>query len=206
MGLFDYGSGNLHSAARALAAAGGRVVLTGDIRELTGCDALVVPGVGAYAACMAGLRAAGGVELLADWLPTGKPLLGICVGHQILFEGGTEHGIRTAGLGLWPGTVRPLAARRLPHMGWNRVDVPPGSRLFAGVENERFYFVHSYAATRMSGTDGTLVTTATHEVPFVAAVERENVCSTQFHPEKSGEAGARLLRNWLDPRNPQDAS
>ena len=206
MGLFDYGSGNLHSAARSLAAAGGRVVLTGDIRELAGCDALVVPGVGAYAACMAGLRAAGGAELLAGWLPTGKPLLGICVGHQILFEEGTEHGIRTTGLGIWPGTVQILAARRLPHMGWNRVEVPPGSRLFAGVEDERFYFVHSYAATRMPGTDGTLVTTATHEVPFVAAVERGNVCSTQFHPEKSGEAGARLLRNWLDPLNPQDAS
>ncbi len=197
MGLFDYGSGNLHSAARALAAAGGKVVLSADIRELAVCDALVVPGVGAYAACMAGLQAAGGAELLEGWLPTGKPLLGICVGHQILFEEGTEHGICTAGLGLWPGTVRPLAARRLPHMGWNRVEVPPGSRLFSGIEDERFYFVHSYAVTQMSGTDGVLVTTATHEVPFVAAVERGNVCSTQFHPEKSGEAGARLLRNWL---------
>ena len=197
MGLFDYGSGNLHSAARALAAAGGRVVLSADIRELAGCDALVVPGVGAYAACMAGLQAAGGAELLEGWLPTGKPMLGICVGHQILFEEGTEHGICTAGLGLWPGTVRPLAARRLPHMGWNRVEVPPGSRLFSGIEDERFYFVHSYAVTQMSGTGGVLVTTATHEVPFVAAVERGNVCSTQFHPEKSGEAGARLLRNWL---------
>ncbi|WP_338571335.1 imidazole glycerol phosphate synthase subunit HisH [Arachnia propionica] len=197
MGLFDYGSGNLHSAARALAAAGGKVVLTADIQELAGCDALVVPGVGAYAACMAGLQAAGGSELLEGWLPTGKPLLGICVGHQILFEEGTEHGICTAGLGLWPGTVRPLTARRLPHMGWNRVEVPPGSRLFSGIEDERFYFVHSYAVTQMSGNDGVLVTTATHEVPFVAAVERGNVCSTQFHPEKSGEAGARLLRNWL---------
>ena len=197
MGLFDYGSGHLQSAARALAAAGGKVVLSADIRELAVCDALVVPGVGAYAACMAGLQAAGGAELLEGWLPTGKPLLGICVGHQILFEEGTEHGICTAGLGLWPGTVRPLAARRLPHMGWNRVEVPPGSRLFSGIEDERFYFVHSYAVTQMSGTDGVLVTTATHEVPFVAAVERGNVCSTQFHPEKSGEAGARLLRNWL---------
>lgn len=197
MGLFDYGSGNLHSAARALAAAGGRVVLSADIRELAECDALVVPGVGAYAACMAGLQAAGGSELLEGWLPTGKPLLGICVGHQILFEEGTEHDICTAGLGLWPGTVRPLAARRLPHMGWNRVEVPPGSRLFSGIEDERFYFVHSYAVTQMSGIDGALVTNSTHEVPFVAAVERGNVCSTQFHPEKSGEAGARLLRNWL---------
>ena len=195
--MFDYGSGNLHSAARALAAAGGRVVLSADIRELAGCDALVVPGVGAYSACMTGLQAAGGAELLEGWLPTGKPLLGICVGHQILFEEGTEHGICTAGLGLWPGTVRPLAARRLPHMGWNRVEVPPGSRLFSGIEDERFYFVHSYAVTQMSGTDGVLVTTTTHEVPFVSAVERGNVCSTQFHPEKSGEAGARLLRNWL---------
>ena len=196
--MFDYGSGNLHSAARALAAAGGRVVLTADIRELTGCDALVVPGVGAYAACMAGLRAAGGVDLLENWLPTGKPLLGICVGHQILFEEGTEHGICTSGLGLWPGTVRPLAARRLPHMGWNRVEVPPGSRLFSGIEDERFYFVHSYAVTRMLGTDGTLVTTATHEVPFVAAVERGNVCSTQFHPEKSGAVGSTILKNFVN--------
>ena len=195
--MFDYGSGNLHSAARALEAAGGRVALTRSTRELAACDALVVPGVGAYAACMTGLRASGGTELLADWLPTGKPLLGICVGHQIFFESGSEHGVQATGLGIWPGRVQLLAARRLPHMGWNRVEVPPGSRLFSGIEDERFYFVHSYAVTQMSGTDGALVTTATHEVPFVAAVERGNVCSTQFHPEKSGEAGAQLLRNWL---------
>lgn len=197
MGLFDYGSGNLHSAARALAAAGAQVVLSGDIKQLAGCDALVVPGVGAYAACMGGLRAAGGAELLANWLPTGKPLLGICVGHQVLFDAGTEHGIRTSGFGIWPGTVQPLAARRLPHMGWNRVAAPAGSRLFEGVEQEWFYFVHSYAAPQLAGGDDTGVATATHGVSFVAAVERGSLCSTQFHPEKSGRAGARLLRNWL---------
>ncbi|GAB3814613.1 hypothetical protein GCM10028820_10850 [Tessaracoccus terricola] len=159
-------------------------------------DALVVPGVGAFAACMAGLEAAGGRELVSDWVASGRPLLGICVGHQVFFEGGTEHGISTPGLGLYPGTVEQLPARRLPHMGWNTVDVPAGSLLFDGLQQERFYFVHSYAATDAPG-DG-LVTVARHEDrDFVAAVERDNVASTQFHPEKSGAAGARLLHNWL---------
>ena len=139
-------------------------------------------------------------ELLADWLPTGKPLLGICVGHQIFFESGSEHGVQATGLGIWPGRVQLLAARRLPHMGWNRVEVPDGSRIFASVETERFYFVHSYAAPVLPvpPQPGTLVTTATHETTFIAAVESAGICSTQFHPEKSGAAGVRLLRNWLE--------
>ncbi len=145
---------------------------------------------------MAGLRAAGGVELIADWVEAGKPLFGICVGHQILFEGGTEHGTDTPGLGLFPGSVVQLPARRLPHMGWNTIAVPDGSRLFSGLESERFYFVHSYAA--VGGPVDGVVTTATHEsATFIAAVERGPVCSTQFHPEKSGAAGARLITNWL---------
>lgn len=156
----------------------------------------MVPGVGAFAACMAGLTAAGGVELIAEWVEAGRPLFGICVGHQVLFEGGTEHGVDTAGLGLYPGRVVQLDARRLPHMGWNTVDVGEGSRLFAGLERERFYFVHSYAA--LHGPDDAVVTTATHEgATFVAVVERGPVSSTQFHPEKSGAAGAALIANWL---------
>ncbi|MDO5093641.1 MAG: imidazole glycerol phosphate synthase subunit HisH [Propionibacteriaceae bacterium] len=201
VGLFDYGSGNLHSVARALATAGGDVLLSGSPEELRRCEALVVPGVGAFAACMAGLRAVGGVELLEGWLASGRPLLGICVGHQILFRSGNEHNRITPGLGLWPGDVVQLVARRLPHMGWNTVEASEGSRLFQGIEQERFYFVHSYGATGLAEPPRLAaqlrVTTATHEHPFVAAVECGNVCSTQFHPEKSGAAGARLLRNWL---------
>ncbi|MFT3886858.1 MAG: imidazole glycerol phosphate synthase subunit HisH [Arachnia sp.] len=196
IGLFDYGSGNLHSAARAFANAGADVVVTSDLAELGRRDALVVPGVGAFAACMSGLRAAGGVELIRDWVAAERPLFGICVGHQVLFAGGTEHGTHADGVGLFPGTVGELPARRLPHMGWNTVQAPAGSRLFAGLEGERFYFVHSYAAAE--GPEDGVVSTARHEdATFVAAVERGPVSSTQFHPEKSGAAGARLIANWL---------
>lgn len=197
VGLFDYGSGNLHSARRAFADAGADILLTGDLDELRSCDGLVVPGVGAFATCMAGLTAAGGVGLIRDWVASGRPLFGICVGHQILFADGTEHGTRTEGVGIYPGTVSEVPAARLPHMGWNTVDVPAGSALFDGVEDQRFYFVHSYAAT--GAMAGALTTTARHEdAVFVAAVERGPVSSTQFHPEKSGAAGARLIRNWLE--------
>ncbi|MDO5065738.1 MAG: imidazole glycerol phosphate synthase subunit HisH [Propionibacteriaceae bacterium] len=195
VGLLDHGSGNLHSARRALEQAGASVQLTGDRGLLEHCDALVVPGVGAFAACMAGLRAIDGEPLIRDWIASGRPLLGICVGHQILFDSGNEHGTATAGLGIWSGPVEQLPANRLPHMGWNTVQPPEGSHLFAGVEQERFYFVHSYAA--LTPPAGAEVTLSSHEVPFVAAVERGNVCSTQFHPEKSGQAGTVLLRNWL---------
>lgn len=196
IGLFDYGSGNLHSASRAFAGAGADVLLTGDLAELGTCDALVVPGVGAFAACMHGLRAAGGVELIREWVAAERPLFGICVGHQILFEGGSEHGTETAGVGIHPGMVEELPARRLPHMGWNTVQVPEGSRLFAGLSDERFYFVHSYAAAPVVGSG--LITTAEHEgATFVAALEAGSVVSTQFHPEKSGAAGAQLIANWL---------
>ncbi|MDO4783938.1 MAG: imidazole glycerol phosphate synthase subunit HisH [Propionibacteriaceae bacterium] len=197
VGLLDYGSGNLHSAARALAAAGADVWLSDRRDELWRLDALVVPGVGAFAACMAGLRSCGGDGLVLDWAASGRPLLGICVGHQILFDEGREHGTSTAGLGIHPGAVERLDAVRLPHMGWNAVEPAPGSRLLRGLADQRFYFVHSYAAT----ASGPGVSTARHErASFVAALERDNVSSTQFHPEKSGPAGLRLLRNWLAPR------
>jgi glutamine amidotransferase len=143
---------------------------------------------------MAGIDALGAGPVIRERVDAGRPVLGICVGMQILFEAGDEHGVVTKGLGVLPGEVRRLDAPILPHMGWNTVDAAPGSALFAGLDPEtRFYFVHSYAA---AGTDG-LVTTATHGLPFVAAVERGSLAATQFHPEKSGDAGASLLQNWL---------
>jgi glutamine amidotransferase len=152
---------------------------------------------------MAGLRAVHGPELVGRFLAGGRPVLGICVGMQVLFEEGIEHGVRAAGCGEWPGSVERLSAPVVPHMGWNTVEVPDGSRLFAGVERERFYFVHSYAARRWDLRTGRLtrapaVTWSEHGGDrFVAAVENGALCATQFHPEKSGDAGARLLRNWI---------
>ena len=200
--VLDYGSGNVHSAVKALAAAGADVTLTRDRDEIANADGLVVPGVGAFGAVMDQLRAVRGDEMIERRLAGGRPVLGICVGMQILFDRGVEHGLDTAGLGQWPGTVVQLDAPILPHMGWNTVDAAPDSVLFAGVETERFYFVHSYGAT-----DWTLeaygafasprVTFATHGERFIAAVENGPLTATQFHPEKSGEAGLRLLRNWI---------
>lgn len=196
MGVLDYGSGNLHSACRALAEAGADVRLDSGADALLACDALVVPGVGAFAACMSGLRDAHGDELIERWLTLERPLLGICVGHQVMFERGVEHGVDVAGLGVLPGVVEQLTSARLPHMGWNLVQVPGDSRVFSGVEGERFYFVHSYGVH--TDIPGSLVTWAEHGGDrFVAAVEHGFVTTTQFHPEKSGAAGARLLSTWL---------
>jgi imidazole glycerol-phosphate synthase subunit HisH len=193
--VLDYGSGNLRSAQRALTRVGAAVTVTADAAAARAADALVVPGVGAYAACMAGLLAVDGATLVRDRVAAGRPVLGICVGMQVLFDSGEEHGVVTDGLGVLPGKVTRLRAPILPHMGWNTVAAPAGSVLFAGLDPAtRFYFVHSYAAT---GTDG-LVTTAEHGEPFVAAVERGPVAATQFHPEKSADAGATLLANWLE--------
>lgn len=196
VGVLDYGSGNLHSACRALAEAGAEVRLSAAADELARCDALVVPGVGAFAACMDGLLAVGGDRIVADWLDTGRPMLGICVGHQVLFDKGVEFGHDAPGLGVFPGVVERLDATRLPHMGWNLVEAPEGTRAFAGVEHERFYFVHSYGVH--TAIPDALVTWAEHgNDRFVAGVERGPVWSTQFHPEKSGSAGAALLRSFV---------
>jgi len=196
--VLDYGSGNLRSAQRALARAGADAEITTDQRAALDADGLVVPGVGAFAACMTGLRAAGGEEVIAKRLAAGRPVLGICVGMQVLFGAGVEHGQRTAGCGCWPGVVERMTAPVLPHMGWNTVRPAPGSRLFAGLGTEQmFYFVHSYAVLQAPPA-APLVTWATHGEPFVAAVEDGPLAATQFHPEKSGDAGASLLANWLE--------
>jgi imidazole glycerol-phosphate synthase subunit HisH len=199
--VLDYGSGNLRSAERALARAGAGVAVTPDLAAAAAADGLVVPGVGAYAACMAGIDGLGAGPVIADRVRAGRPVLGICVGMQILFDSGEEHGVVTKGLGLLPGAVTRLDAHRVPHMGWNTVDAPDDSALFAGLPADaRFYFVHSYAATDTAALAdaGARAITCTHDVPFVAAAERGPLCATQFHPEKSGDAGAALLRNWVD--------
>ncbi|HEX6873533.1 MAG TPA: imidazole glycerol phosphate synthase subunit HisH [Micromonosporaceae bacterium] len=197
--VLDYGSGNLRSAQRALIRAGARVSVTADLAAAAAADGLVVPGVGAFAACMAGLDAIAAGPVIAARVAAGAPVLGICVGMQVLFEFGDEHGVVTQGLGLLPGGVTRLDADRVPHMGWNTVTPAAGSRLFAGLgPRTRFYFVHSYAArpAPLAGTSA-LAAITDHGGAFLAAVEAGPLSATQFHPEKSGDAGAALLRNWL---------
>mgnify|MGYP001233308089 CR=1 FL=1 len=200
--VLDYGSGNVHSAAKALEAAGAAVELTADRQKVMDADGLVVPGVGAFSAVMSALTAVRGGELIERRLAGGRPVLGICVGMQVLFERGVERGVDTEGLGEWPGVVDELQAPVLPHMGWNTVDAPENSVLFEGIHDERFYFVHSYAARDWTldvyGAFATpRVTWADHGGRFVAAAENGPLSATQFHPEKSGEPGIRLLSNWI---------
>ncbi|MBV2362538.1 imidazole glycerol phosphate synthase subunit HisH [Streptomonospora nanhaiensis] len=202
--ILDYGSGNLRSAQRAVERTGAEVAVTADPHAALEADGLVVPGVGAFAACAEGLRAVGGDRVIGKRLAGGRPVLGICVGMQVLFERGVEHGVTSEGCGEWPGTVERLRADVVPHMGWNTVEAPQGSRLFAGLDRDaRFYFVHSYGVLDWTLTPASahiappLVTWSTHGAPFVAAVENGPLSAVQFHPEKSGDAGARLLANWV---------
>ncbi|MDR1118552.1 MAG: imidazole glycerol phosphate synthase subunit HisH [Bifidobacteriaceae bacterium] len=202
--VLDYGFGNVRSALRAARRAGAQAELTADPAAVAAADGLIVPGVGAFAAVMEGLRRVDGPRLIERRLAGGRPVLGICVGLQIMFELGEEHGLAAQGLGQWPGAVTKLQAPVVPHMGWSKVRAPEGSRLFEGVADQRFYFVHSYAAQDfpLSGAAAgplaaPLVTWACHGGPFVAAVENGPLAATQFHPEKSGAAGARLLQNWI---------
>ena len=204
--VLDYGSGNVRSAVRALERVGADVELTADRAAAEGCDGLVVPGVGAFAAVAEQLRAVRGDQIVDRRLAGGRPVLGICVGHQVMFERSTEHGQEhVEGLGEWPGVVERLPAEVVPHMGWNTVTPPAGTVLFKGVEAERFYFVHSYAVQRWEFVERQgehrqtppAVTWAEHGVRFVAAVENGVLSATQFHPEKSGDAGAQLLENWV---------
>jgi len=196
--VLDYGSGNLRSAQRALERVGAAVEVTADPAAAANADGLVVPGVGAFEACMTGLREIGGEKIIADRLDAGRPVLGVCVGMQILFARGVEFGVESAGCGQWPGSVVRLDAPVIPHMGWNVVDSPADSVLFRGMDADtRFYFVHSYAAQQWEGESSARLTWATHHVPFLAAVESGPLSATQFHPEKSGDAGAELLSNWV---------
>ena len=204
--VLDYGSGNLRSAERAVARTGADVTVTSSLSAAASADGLVVPGVGAYAACMAGIEDLGAGPVIAERVAAGRPVLGICVGMQILFESGVEHGIETKGLGLLPGAVTKLTAERIPHMGWNTVDVTAGSAMFAGLPaGSRFYFVHSYAAGDLTALRdaGARVITASHDTPFAAAVELGSLSAAQFHPEKSGDTGYALLRNWVSGLSPR---
>lgn len=200
--VLDYGSGNVHSVAQALRAAGADVELTADRAAAIAADGLVVPGVGAFTAVMDQLAAVGGAEIIDKRLIAGKPVLGICVGLQVLFAEGVEHGFQTKGLDQWPGIVEKLDSPILPHIGWNTLEAPEVSKLFQGIAHERFYFVHSFGVKDwLLQPHGPLaapqVTWAEYGSRFIAAVENGPLSATQFHPEKSGEAGIQLLRNWL---------
>jgi glutamine amidotransferase len=204
--VLDYGSGNVRSAVRMLERVGASVELSADHRAVQEADGLFVPGVGNFHACMRGLRAVDGPRLIDVRLSGGRPVMGVCVGMQVLFDGSAEPSVddEEPGLGEWPGVVKRLPAAIVPHMGWSTVKAAQGSRLLAGVEDERFYFVHSYAALTWDlEPEGSMalmtpkVGWSEHGAPFVAAVENGPLVATQFHPEKSGDAGAQLLENWV---------
>ncbi|MEV4687930.1 imidazole glycerol phosphate synthase subunit HisH [Microbacterium sp. LWH3-1.2] len=201
--VLDYGSGNVHSAVKALVAAGADARLTSDRGLIMDADGLLVPGVGAFRAVVEALRSSRGDELIERRLAGGRPVLGVCVGMQIFFERGVERGVDTEGMGEWPGVVTELDAPVLPHMGWNTVEPGEGSRLFRGIEHERFYFVHSFGAQKwlldvQPPFPEPVLTWCEYGTPFLAAVENGPLSATQFHPEKSGDAGIRLLTNWID--------
>lgn len=201
--VLDYGAGNVRSAVRALEEAGAQVLLSNKPSDVLDADGLVVPGVGAFKAVMDGLREADAIRLIGRRVAGSRPVLGICVGLQVMFETGVEHGVEAAGLGEWPGTVEKLKADVVPHMGWNTVRPAAGSVLFEGIEDERFYFVHSYGVQtwefdqNIESMVPPQVTWSNHGGDFIAAVENGPLSAVQFHPEKSGEAGIRLLRNWI---------
>jgi imidazole glycerol-phosphate synthase subunit HisH len=197
--VLDYGSGNLRSAQRALQHVGAEVEVSADLEKAAAADGLVVPGVGAFEACMTGLRKINGQRVIAERVAARRPVLGVCVGMQILFARGVEFGVQSNGCGQWPGAVTRLDAPVIPHMGWNVVSAAPGSALFKGLDTDtRYYFVHSYAAQKWENGAEALLTWATHGVPFLAAVEDGPLAATQFHPEKSGDAGAAVLSNWVE--------
>ncbi|WP_066081603.1 imidazole glycerol phosphate synthase subunit HisH [Pseudoclavibacter albus] len=201
--VIDYGVGNVHSAVKALEAAGAEVTLTANKAEMYEADGVLLPGVGSFAHVAEQARSHRLGEVIGRRLAGGRPVLGICVGMQILFDEGEEGGTVTEGLGEWPGRVRKLDAEPLPHMGWNTVEPDDGSTLFAGLSGERFYFVHSYAAHEIDLSPHPKArpivrTWSSYGERFLAAVENGPLSATQFHPEKSGEAGIQLLRNWIN--------
>ena len=196
--ILDYGSGNLRSAQRACEETEHEVVITSDYEVALKADGLVVPGVGAFGACMEGLLAINGDEIIRARVKAVKKILGICVGMQILFDASEElyREREPQGLGIAQGKVVKVDAPVVPHIGWNTVSAREDSLLFNGIRNERFYFVHSYAALTTSREF--TITTPNYGLPFIAAIESDTVSAVQFHPEKSGAAGLRLIRNWAD--------
>jgi imidazole glycerol-phosphate synthase subunit HisH len=197
VGVCDYGVGNLRSVERALVEGGARPLLSADAAALAECDGLVLPGVGAFAVAARALRERGMDAVVAAMVERGRPVLGVCLGFQLLFEE-SEEGSGGFGLAVLPGRVRRLDARRgkVPHMGWSRLQVRRESALLNSVDDgEYVYFVHSYAAFPDDGGD--VIATADHGGEVVAAVERGCVRGTQFHPEKSGAAGLRVYANFV---------
>ena len=193
LAILDYGSGNLRSALRAFGRAGREVVITSDYSTALEAEGLVVPGVGAFGACMQGLKSVRGDDLVRERIALQRPTLGICVGMQILFAHGVEHG-NYEGVGVWSPTVEKLEAKVLPHMGWNTVTPNPASILFNGIEAESFYFVHSYGVISSAGK---IESWTDYDSRFLAAIEDGVMSATQFHPEKSGDAGLQLIKNWV---------
>ena len=194
--ILDYGSGNLRSAQRAFERSGAEVVVTSDRDLALNAAGLVVPGVGAFASCMRGLISVGGDEIVRARVAGQRPTLGICVGMQIFFRDGDEHtnGELHKGVGVWQESISKIKAPILPHMGWNTVSINGDSNLFSGLTDQSFYFVHSYAAKAPVGISQAWTT---HGEKFLSAVEDGAICATQFHPEKSGDAGLALIKNWV---------
>lgn len=204
--VLDYGFGNVRSVMRAVERNNFKVELSNEFNDCINADGLIIPGVGAFASCMEGLNKFRAAEIVDKRLVANKSVLGICVGMQVMFSEGDEHGVVTPGLAQWSGSVTQLTADVLPHMGFNSVSVSEGSKMFAGIENEQFYFLHSYAAKdlvfdRESILLKPMVHKANYYQDFIAAVEDGPLWATQFHPEKSGPAGLALINNWLRELN-----
>lgn len=193
--IFDYGSGNLRSALRAFETTGQKVVVTSDIQALKSAQGLVIPGVGAFSACVASLLKYKASEIIQHRVDKQLPIFGICVGMQILFSDSQEGAPadKRAGIGIWPNQVVKLSNPILPHMGWNTVSAGSDSVLFNGLDQEQFYFVHSYAVVESAGK---IASWSDYDQKFLAAVEDGSIVATQFHPEKSGKAGLKLISNW----------
>jgi imidazole glycerol-phosphate synthase subunit HisH len=191
--VLDYGSGNLHSVSRAIAKAGGHALVTDDPDQVAKADALVIPGVGHFGACMRAIAHHGLDQVIRSYTDSGRPVFGVCVGMQVLFEGSDEDA--EAGLSILPGASRTLPDTvKVPHMGWNTVTWTGSHPYLAGIpDGTRFYFVHSYAPDPGDSTIGV----TEHGRTFSSAVAKDNVFATQFHPEKSGEAGLRLYDNFV---------
>ena len=195
--ILDYGSGNIRSAQRACEKTGAEVVITSDFKTALAADGLVIPGVGAFGACMKGLRAVRGEELIKERLKLGRKILGICVGMQVLFAESDElfNGERTSGVGIFPQKVEKLSAPVLPHIGWSEIESKNNSGSFADLNGKRFYFVHSYAVK--SEVSDAVNISCNYGDNFIAAIETDLITATQFHPEKSGDAGLKLINNWV---------